>query len=133
MADAIFPETGSVFIGSTLITFDTTSFKEAGGDQKRAFIKTMNRRNRRFNEPRKDYSVSFEISVRDTKYSVFYDTVGSLGSISLQFDGSYTLNYFNMYNTVFIHNAKADDRLLGNITFDCSPYDQNGSPNRVIS
>ena len=133
MSEAIVPETGSVTINGTLYSFSIRSFKEEGGDKKREFIRTMGRNFRRFKTPTTDLTVNFEITVLDTSYNSLHGTYGSVGSISFDFNGSYTINYFNAYNINLIHEAGAEDYLKGKISFNCTPYDINGSWNRVIS
>ena len=133
MVDVFFPETGSVFIAGSNYAFNIQSYKEDGGTQTRTFIRTMSRNFRRFTGPITDWEVSFVLSITGSEFDDLYDKVGSVGSISLDFDCSYKTDYFNMYNVSLNKSADAPSYLTSSISFLCAPYDSNGSKNKVIT
>lgn len=134
MVDPFFPETGSVFLAGSNYTFDVQSYTEEGGERRRTFIRTMGRNYRRFEDPITDIGVNFDLTLTGSGFADLYSkTVGSIGSVSLDFNGSYTIDYFNMYSINLIHSSNAGEYLIGKMSFKCTPYDSNGSKNKVIT
>ncbi len=133
MTDALFAETGTVTFAGSDYSFNVRSFKETGGEKIRTFVRTMNRNYRRFTEPVSDWDISFQLSITGSEFDDLYNNVSSIGSVSLDFDGSYKVDYFNVYSVSVPKSAEANDILVATMKFRCTPYDSKGSENKVIT
>ena len=133
MVDAFFPDTGSIFIGATIVTFKVNDFKSSGGESEPVFVRTMGRNFRRFRKPRTDYMIDMAVRIDGTTFPDFHDTYQTVGAVKLDYNGAYTATFSNCYSIGFEQDSTAVDYLKGRVTFGCAPYDSTGSSNRVIS
>lgn len=132
---ALFPDVGSIQIGSEIVTVKITKYSQKGGTRPTTFVRTFARNFRRYRGILEDYTINLEVTIAGSQFHDIFDQTGSVGSITLEYNGDipYNLSFFNCYGITFEEESSAEDFLKGTIEFHAAPFDQNGSSNKEIT